>query len=59
METLTGKDTLHDIVSIAYQDEIESLLQDPDVDAVGPSVELLFVPEEQSGRKWVRRRWFL
>jgi hypothetical protein len=56
VETLTGKDTLHDTVGIAYQDEIESLLQDTAVNAAGPSVELISVPEVQSGRKWVRRR---
>ena len=43
METLTGKDTLHDTVGIAYQDEIESLLKVPAVNAAGPSVELLSV----------------
>jgi hypothetical protein len=51
-----GKDTLHDTVGIAYQDEIESLLQVPAVNAAGPSVELISVPEVQSGRKSVRRR---
>jgi hypothetical protein len=56
VETLTGKDTLHDTFGTAYQDEIESLLQDPAVNAAGPSVELLSVPEVQSGRKSARRR---
>jgi hypothetical protein len=51
-----GKDTLHDTVGIGYQDEMESVLEDPDVNAVGPSVELLSVAEVQSGRKLVRRR---
>jgi hypothetical protein len=51
-----GKNTLHDTVGIGYQDEMESVLEDPDVNAVGPSVELLSVREVQSGRKSVRRR---
>jgi hypothetical protein len=29
-----GKDTLHDTVGIGYQDEMESVLEDPDVNAV-------------------------
>jgi hypothetical protein len=33
-----GKDTLYDTVGIGYQDEMESVLDDPDVNAVGPSV---------------------
>lgn len=56
VETLTGKDTLHDTVGIAYQDDIQSSLQDHDGNTAGPSVELLTVPEVQSGRKSVRRR---
>ena len=47
VETLTGKDTLHDTVGIAYQNEIESLLKVPAVNAAGPSVGLLSVPEVQ------------
>lgn len=40
VETPMGKDTLHYTVAIAYQDEMKSLLQDPDVNAASPSVEL-------------------